>query len=184
MTPPEAPSARQPSSGVRGHWGAHPVNEMLDPLAWSRLQALYGAYGRVLDSGDFAQWPEFFTDDAVYKVQSRENYDRGLPLAAIALESKGMLRDRVVGATDTIFHDPYYQRHLIGAPLILAVDGGVIQSEASYLVIRTHRDSLPEILSVGRYQDQVVETADGLKFSQRLCIFDNDLIPNSLIYPI
>lgn len=138
----------------------------------------------MLDSGDYAHWPDFFTVDAVYKVQSRENFDRGLPLAAIALESRAMLHDRVIGATDTIFHDPYYQRHIVGAPLVLSVDDGVIRSEASYLVIRTRRDSMPEILSVGRYEDLVVDTAEGLRFAQRLCIFDNDLIPNSLIYPI
>jgi salicylate 5-hydroxylase small subunit len=151
---------------------------------WPRLQVLYATYGRVLDSGDYARWPEFFVDAAVYKVQSRENFDRGLPLAAIALESKAMLQDRVIGATDTIFHDPYYQRHVIGAPLVLEVEDGVIHSEASYLVIRTRRDAMPEILSVGRYQDQVVDTPDGYRFAERLCIFDNDLIPNSLIYPI
>jgi salicylate 5-hydroxylase small subunit len=151
---------------------------------WPRLQALYASYGRVLDGGDYPQWPEFFIDDAVYKVQSRENFDRGLPLAAIALESKAMLRDRVTGATDTIFHDPYYQRHVIGAPLVLKVEDGVIHSEASYLVVRTHRDSMPEILSVGRYQDKVVDTPEGYRFAERLCIFDNDLISNSLIYPI
>ena len=153
-------------------------------MNWERLQVLYATYGRVLDVGDYGQWPEFFTDDAVYKVQSRENFDRGLPLAAIALESKAMLRDRVIGATDTIFHDPYYQRHLIGAPLVLKTEAGAVHSEASYLVIRTRRDSMPEILSVGRYRDLVVDTPEGLRFSQRLCIFDNDLIPNSLIYPI
>jgi salicylate 5-hydroxylase small subunit len=153
-------------------------------MNWEKLQVLYATYGRVLDSGDYARWPDFFTVDAVYKVQSRENFDRGLPLAAIALESRAMLHDRVIGATDTIFHDPYYQRHIVGAPLVLSVDDGVIRSEASYLVIRTRRDSMPEILSVGRYEDLVVDTADGLRFAQRLCIFDNDLIPNSLIYPI
>ena len=151
---------------------------------WPRLQALYAAYGRTLDSGDYRQWPEFFVDDATYKVQSRENFDRGLPLAAMALESKAMLQDRVIGATDTIFHDPYYQCHVIGAPLVLKVENGVTHREASYLVIRTRRDSMPEILSVGRYQDKVVDTADGYRFAERLCIFDNDLIPNSLIYPI
>ena len=26
------------------------------------------------------RWPEFFTDDGRYKVQARENFDRGLPL--------------------------------------------------------------------------------------------------------
>jgi salicylate 5-hydroxylase small subunit len=151
---------------------------------WRRLQVLYAEYGRILDRGDYAKWPDFFIDDAVYKVQSRENHDRGLPLAAIALESKAMLRDRIIGATDTIFHDPYYQSHVVGAPLVLKTEGGVIYSEASYLVVRTRRDSMPEILSVGRYQDRVVDTPGGYRFAERLCIFDNDLIPNSLIYPI
>ena len=157
---------------------------MTNQADWLRLQVLYASYGRVLDSGDYPQWPEFFIDDAIYKVQSRENFDRGLPLAAIALESKAMLQDRVIGATDTIFHDPYYQRHVIGAPLVLKVQDGVIHSEASYLVVRTRRDALPEILSVGRYQDKVVDTPSGYRFAERHCIFDNDLIPNSLIYPI
>ena len=67
---------------------------------------------------------------------------------------------------------------------MLAVEGGTIRSEASYLVIRTRRDAMPEILSVGRYLDRIVDTADGFRFTERLCIFDNDLIPNSLIYPI
>ena len=161
-----------------------PGDALASFATWMRLQAFYASYGRVLDNGEYTQWPEFFTVDAVYKVQSRENFDRGLPLAAIALESKAMLHDRVIGATDTIFHDPYYQRHVIGAPLVLQQEDGVIHSEASYLVIRTRRDAMPQILSVGRYQDRVVDTADGFRFAQRLCIFDNDLIANSLIYPI
>jgi salicylate 5-hydroxylase small subunit len=170
---PSADAARRPSDAS----GA-------DPGLWLSLQALYADYARALDLGEFGRWPDFFTEDAVYKVQSRENHDRGLPLATIALESRGMLQDRVIGATDTIFHDPYYQRHVTAAPMILGRDGDSILSEASYLVVRTRRDSMPEILSVGRYVDRVVQTPQGLRFAQRLCIFDNDLLPNSLIYPI
>jgi len=29
-----------------------------------------------------------------------------------------------------------------------------------------------------------VHTAEGLKFAERLCIFDSEMIPNSIIYPI
>ena len=101
---------------------------------WPRLQVLYATYGRVLDSGEYPKWPEFFVDDAIYKVQSRENFDRGLPLAAIALESKAMLQDRVIGATDTIFHDPYYQRHVIGVPPVaMSIFAAVrVRPEASF----------------------------------------------------
>ena len=149
------------------------------------LHALYADYGAVLDSGDITRWPDFFTEQAVYKLQSRENYDRGLPLATMAFESRAMLMDRVFGATETIFHDPYLQRHIVGLPRLLAREvDGTLRCEASYVVIRTKRDAMPEILSVGRYLDRVVPTPEGLRFAERLVIFDNDLIANSLIYPI
>ena len=60
----------------------------------------------------------------------------------------------------------------------------MIEAETAYLVLRTRRDNMPEILSTGRYLDRMQRTEDGLKFSQRICVFDNDLIANSLIYPI
>ena len=151
---------------------------------WPRLQALYASYGRVLDNGDYAKWPEFFVDDAVYKVQSRENFDRGLPLAAIALESKAMLQDRVIGATDTIFHDPYYQRHVVGVPVLRAVETEGWRCEANYAVFRTKLSEASTVFNVGRYLDRVARTPDGLRFASRECIYDSEMIPNSIIYPI
>ena len=148
------------------------------------LQDLYADYAAALDARELQRWPGFFTEDCIYKLQSRENFDRGLPLATMSFESRGMLQDRVYGAAETIFHDPYVQRHIVGLPRLLARDGDTMRCEASYLVIRTKRDSLPEILSVGRYLDRVLPTPEGLRFAERLVIFDNDLIPNSIIDPI
>ena len=148
------------------------------------LQDLYADYAAALDARELQRWPGFFTEDCIYRLQSRENFDRGLPLATLAFESRAMLQDRVYGAAETIFHDPYVQRHIVGLPRLLARDGDTMRCEASYLVIRTKRDSLPEILSVGRYLDRVLPTPEGLRFAERLVIFDNDLIPNSIIDPI
>ena len=54
-----------------------------------------------------------------------------------------MLKDRVYGIRETLFHDPYYQRHVVGAPLVRAVElGGRIESEANYAVFRTKLDEL------------------------------------------
>ena len=64
----------------------------------------------------------------------RENHERGFPLATLAFESKGMLRDRVYGIEETLFHDPYYQRHVVGAPLVRSVEGERIACEANYAV--------------------------------------------------
>jgi salicylate 5-hydroxylase small subunit len=156
----------------------------LDFDTWRALQDLYSDYAHTLDAGDFERWPAFFTDPCVYRLQSRENHERGLPLATLSFESRGMLVDRVFGVTQTIYHDPCYQRHVVAAPRVLALGDDGIRSQANYVVLRTKRDAMPDVLSTGRYLDHVVRTPEGLRFAERLVIFDNDLIPNSLIAPI
>ena len=40
------------------------------------------------------------------------------------------------------------------------------------------------MFSVGRYIDVVVRTPQGLKFTSRQVVYDSEMIPNSIIYPI
>jgi salicylate 5-hydroxylase small subunit len=145
---------------------------------------LYARYVACLDSGQLENWPDFFTDDCVYKVIPRENYDRGLPLATLAFESKGMLRDRVYGVSQTLFHQPYYQRHIVSGLIVKPEADGRIHAEANYLVIRTKSKELSEVFNTGRYVDRIVRIGEELKFAEKLCVFDSELIPNSIIYPI
>ncbi len=148
------------------------------------LSQLYTDYALAVDSGDWQRWPEFFTEQCVYKLQPRENYERGLPLCTLSFTSKGMLKDRVYGIQETLYHDPYYQRHVVGAPLVRQVVDGCIHAEANYAVFRTKLDGASTVFNVGRYIDTIVQTPDGLKFAERLCVFDSEMIPNSIIYPI
>ena len=157
---------------------------MIDLATWRDLVTLYQAYAMALDSRDYARWPQFFTDPCVYKLQPRENFDRGLPLATMAFESRGMLEDRVYGITETLAHDPYYQRHVVGIPIVRSDDGEAIEAEASYAVFRTRQNELSEVFNVGRYIDTVRRTPDGLRFASRICVFDSELVPTSIIYPI
>jgi salicylate 5-hydroxylase small subunit len=145
---------------------------------------LYAAYAVCLDDGRYDEWPDFFTQNAWYRVVPRENYERGLPLSTISLKGRAMMKDRIYGVTSTIFHAPYYQRHVIGLPLVTAISPKTFAVRTNYCVFRTKRDSFPEIFNVGIYDDIVEREMDCLKFSQKFCVFDNDIIPNSLIYPI
>ena len=148
------------------------------------LTQLYADYASAVDSGHWQLWPEFFTEQCSYKVQPRENHERGFPLCTLSLDSKAMIRDRVYGIEQTLFHDPYYQRHVIGAPVIRKVEGDRITCEANYAVFRTKLSELSSVYNVGRYLDTVVRTPEGFKFEAKLCVYDSEMIPNSLIYPI
>lgn len=156
----------------------------LDFATYQELVQLHADYAFAVDSGDWDLWPEFFVEACSYRLVPRENHERGFPLATLSFESKGMLRDRVYGIRETLFHDPYYQRHVVGAPLIR--DAGIdrIACEANYAVFRTKLDEASTVFNVGRYLDVVVRTPAGLKFESRLVVYDSEMIPNSIIYPI
>jgi len=161
---------------------------MIDFKTYFDILNLYGDYAMVCDSAEWERWPDFFVEKSTYRLQPRENYERGFPLCLLALESKAMIRDRVYGIKETMYHDPYYQRHIVGTPRIISVErdihGEHIQSEANYTVIRTKLDGESTVFNAGFYRDVIVRTPEGLKFQSRLCVYDSEMIANSLIYPI
>jgi salicylate 5-hydroxylase small subunit len=148
------------------------------------ITQLYADYASAVDAGQWDRWPEFFTDDGIYRLQPRENHERGFPLATLAFTGKGMMRDRAYGIRETLFHDPYYQRHVVGLPMVKQVAPGRWHCEANYAVFRTKLSELSTVFNVGRYLDVVVRTPEGLKFASRECIYDSEMVPNSIIYPI
>ncbi|WP_235964877.1 aromatic-ring-hydroxylating dioxygenase subunit beta [Caenimonas soli] len=148
------------------------------------IDQLNAAYAAALDEKRFDEWPGFFLEDGRYKVQARENFDRGLPLALMALESQGMMKDRVYGVTQTIYHAPYYTRHVVSPAQVLAQEGGLVRAQSHYAVFRTRPGDSSEVYNVGRYIDEIVRTEAGLKFASRLCVYDSEMVLNSLIYPI
>jgi salicylate 5-hydroxylase small subunit len=146
------------------------------------LTQLYARCAAALDAGDWDAWIDCFTDDCEYKLQPRENFDRRLPLATMAFESKGMLRDRAYGISHTLYHDPYYQRHVIGVPRILLTTDTHIEAEANYAVFRTKPNEPTTVFNVGRSIDRI--DLASMRFRSRVVVFDSELIPNSIIYPI
>ena len=118
MQPSVSSDGRGAASGTTGE----PRGLALPPTVRAELDALYADYAAALDEARYDDWIALFTDDCEYRLQPRENHERGLPLATLAFESKGMLRDRIYGITTTLFHAPYAQRHVIG-PLRVRATG-------------------------------------------------------------
>jgi 3-phenylpropionate/cinnamic acid dioxygenase small subunit len=148
------------------------------------LEELYAEYVACLDEERFEEWPEFFTDDAIYRIVPRENFERGLPIATLHCESKGYLKDRVVAIRQTSVYAPRYMRRLVSNIRILGWQSERLEVHANYAAFETLRDELTRVFSVGRCRDQLIVVDGRLKFKQKLVIFDSELIPNSLIYPL
>ena len=148
------------------------------------LEELYAEYVACLDEERMEEWPEFFTDDAVYRIIPRENFERGLPIATLHCESKGYLKDRVVAIRQTSVYAPRYVRRLVSNIRVLGWRDEALHVRANYAAFETLRDELTRVFSVGQCHDTLVIADGRLKFKEKLVIFDSELIPNSLIYPL
>ena len=148
------------------------------------IDDLNAAYAACLDDGELEMWPELFTDDCRYEIVPRENFERGLPLAVMRCESRGMLVDRVAALRRSSVYGPRALRHLIGTARIVAVADGVVSAQANYAVLQTLPDEETTVFNAGRYIDRLVRDQGALKFRERLCVFDSILVPGSLVYPI
>lgn len=159
-------------------------NRDLVPLRY-QLEELYARYAEILDDGPLEDWPQLFSEECLYLVIPRDNFDRGLPLAVMRCESQGMLADRVRAIEETIMYEPRYLRHHITNIRVKDDVDGVIEAVANYSVTEVLHDELPRILSVGRYIDKVIRNRDGqLVFKEKQCVYDSVLVPNTIVYPI
>jgi salicylate 5-hydroxylase small subunit len=68
--------------------------------------------------------------------------------------------------------------------MIHEVADQIIHCESNYAVFRTKLSQETTVFNVGRYIDQILITDAGLRFKSRLCVYDSEMIPNSIIYPI
>lgn len=149
----------------------------------ARLQDFYDSYYEVLDEVRLNEWPDFFTQDTLYRVIPRENYERGYTLCTMQAESRGMLKDRVTGLLKTQMYAPRYYRRFPGPLRIVALGDGTFQLRQNLLMVQTLIDKQSEIVLAGVCHDRIVEQDDRLQFAERIVVFDSEMVPNSLIYP-
>lgn len=148
------------------------------------LEELYAEYVACLDEERFEDWPAFFTDDCLYRIVPRENFERKLPIATMHCEGRPYLEDRVVAIRKTMVFAPRTIRRLVSNIRILEYTAGSATVRANYASFETLTDEMTRVFNVGQSHDRVVIGGERLRFRERICVFDSLLVPNSLIYPL
>jgi len=148
------------------------------------LRQLYEDYADTVDSQDLDGWPSYFTQDCRYQVISRENHEAGLPHATIHCEGLGMVKDRALATRECTVYEPRYLRHFLQGLRVTGSDEAGMRVRCGFMVIESVSDEEPRILLAGHYLDWVVRQPEGLKFRERLCVYDNFRIYNSLVFPV
>ena len=144
----------------------------------ARVRDHYDDYYAALDDLRLEEWPSFFTAECLYRIVSRENFERGFPLSTVLAESRGMLHDRVTGLLKTQMYAPRYYRRFPG-PLRLEQDTEGIRTRHNLLMMQTRVDKQPEVILCGVCHDLLVEEDGRLRFRERIVVFDDRYVAGS-----
>jgi len=148
------------------------------------VEDLVHAVARAIDDDKLEEFPNFFVADGVYKVASRFNVERGLPLAHIYCTNRGMIADRIASIRKANIYQPHRYRHLISGIHVEGIAGEVATARASYLVLRIMDDGATSIFSSGEYRDAVLLRGDSALFRERTVLFDSKSIETLLAIPL
>jgi salicylate 5-hydroxylase small subunit len=143
------------------------------------LDELYAQYVGCLDEERFEDWPEFFTDDCLYRIVPRDNFERGLPIATWHSEGRAGLLDSQDHELRAAVYPSDGERN--------SADGlarAELDARANFLAVETLLDEPSRVFMCGEYRDRLVVADGKLKFREKHCVFDTLLILNSLIYPL
>ncbi len=147
------------------------------------LEEFYAAYAEVIDGGALERWPEFFVEPCLYRIVSKENHDKDLPLSLMRCESLGMLKDRAYASKELNVYAPRAWRHSI-TQIRGREAGATVAAQANFLVLESLPDQHTRVLCAGRYFDKLVRTEAGLRLREKICVYDAALIPGSIVMPL
>ncbi|HHV22723.1 MAG TPA: aromatic-ring-hydroxylating dioxygenase subunit beta [Propionibacterium sp.] len=155
-----------------------------DLTLWLEIFETQSRYSHAIDADDIETWPSFFTEDGVYTIVSRENFDRGLPAPILHCRNQAMMRDRVIALRNANIYEEHRYRHSTPGPVIISRDGDTVTTEMSYIVVRTGQAGDAEIYSAGSYHDTLVKTDQGWRYKERKVVYDTSRVLTLLATPI
>ncbi|MBT4427800.1 MAG: aromatic-ring-hydroxylating dioxygenase subunit beta [Rhodospirillaceae bacterium] len=157
---------------------------MIKAAVRDAINDLLADYCHFIDDDRLEEWLDFFTEDCVYKILSRENEESGLPLELLSCRNKNMLRDRILSLREANIYNIHFDKHLLGAVRILGEEGGDYRVQANYSVYQSNQEGVSELFSVGTYRD-LITFADGKPlFKEKIAVADTFGIPRLLSTPI
>ena len=155
-----------------------------DLSLWLELLELQHRYAAAIDSGRLEDWPTFFTEDAEYKIISKENVDRNLPAPIIFCRNQKMMRDRIVAFRHANIYEKHTYRHATGSLVIEAMEGDVVQTSSSYVVVLTGTAGDSLVYQAGCYRDTVVKVDGRWLYRCKHAIYDTSRVQTLLATPV
>ena len=159
--------------------------------ALAAIDAINLKYVEALDSKEMNKWLDVFSDDdiASYICTSRENVDRGLPLALMMDDCKARLFDRVTYVTKIwagTFED-YQTRHFVQRVRAERISDSDFKVWSNFLVLYTPNSAGSSgVLATGVYEDviRLASSQNEARILSRRAVLDTTVLPRYLVYPL
>jgi anthranilate 1,2-dioxygenase small subunit len=158
-----------------------PVDETAAGMAVSKLLADYAA---CIDTDALEQWPDFFTEDCVYRITSAYNYARDLPAGIIYADNRRMLQDRIAALRKANIYEKQSYRHIVSVPRMRQHNGSMLEAEAGFLVVRILAEGTLDLFATGRYLDHIDFSAERPRFASKIVVLDSEKIDTLLAIPL
>jgi len=149
-----------------------------------KARALLAEYAASLDDGRLAEWPMFFTVDGLYRITTRENRSRGLPLSIMLCDNRNMLYDRVEATEKANIYEPHYYRHVLSDSRVTKQEDEVLHVSTSFLCVRTMLDGSSILFVSGEYLDEVVRDEGKLRYRSKTVVLDQSRIDTLIAIPL
>ena len=146
------------------------------------IENLHARYAHALDDDRLEEWPNFFTENGVYRIATAENEARGLPAPIIYAKGRGMLRDRVQSLRHANIYEPQRYRHIVSSTIISSENSEVAHSVSNFLVVRIMENGEAMLFASGRYVDRI--NVPAMQYEERVVICDSRRFDTLLAIPL
>jgi 3-phenylpropionate/cinnamic acid dioxygenase small subunit len=142
------------------------------------------AHAHCIDDDDLERWPDFFTEDGLYRITTAENQARGLPIGIIHADGRAMIRDRVLSLREANIYEPQRYRHILSEPLVTVAADGALRARTGFMTARITNGAETHLFATGVYEDRVVESGGGWLFAKKVVVLDSDQVDTLLALPL
>ena len=149
-----------------------------------RVERLSADYIGCIDQDDLERWPTFFTEDGLYRITTRDNYERGMPASFFYCSGRGMLYDRVLALRRANIYEPHYYRHLVSGTCLVGQEPTGWRFHTNFQVIRTMKTGEMSVFAVGFFNDLIVASEAQVLFKEKIVVCDSSRIDTLLVIPI
>lgn len=150
------------------------------------VENLLARYAHAIDDDRLEAWPEFFVEDASYRITTADNHERGLPLSLMYADSRAMLRDRVSALRHANVYEAQRYRHTISSVLAERIDTHTARAVSAFQVVRIMHSGETMLFASGRCLDRIRLAGDEgrAQFEERIVVIDSRRVDTLMAIPL